>query len=90
MKLKSQNELEHLIEIFLNVTNNPYLEPIYLLDNKYYLLQSTNGYKSRIAKVRLVETDIQGNCKNEDGVTLIKNAEDFKSGAKIVGGKEFD
>lgn len=85
MKLKTEPELLYLIRMFLKATDNPHLEHVYLLDEKYFILQSVSDYKSKIQQVRLAETDIGGNYKRKENVTLLLDMEDFKKRTRIVG-----
>ncbi len=87
MKLKTEPELQYLIRMFLKATDDLQIEHVYLLDNKYFILQSVSDYKSKIQQVRLAETDIEGNYKCEENVTLLLDMEEFKIRARIVGVK---
>lgn len=87
MKLKTEPELQYLIRMFLKATDDPQIEHVYLLDEKYFILQSVSDYKSNIQQVRLAETDIGGNYKCKENVTLLLGMEEFKIRARIVGVK---
>lgn len=88
MKLKGENELYFFVQMFLKATGRPHLDHIYLVNNKYYLLRSINHNKSKVQKVRLIETDIDGNLKYEDDITTVLNVNTFKYHAKIVGARK--
>lgn len=84
MKLKTETELQYLIRMFLKATDDPQIEHVYLLDNKYFILQSVSNYKSNIQQVRLAETDIEGNYKCEKNITMVLDVEDFKTRARVI------
>jgi len=88
MKLKDKNELYFLVQIFLKATGRPYLDHIYILNNKYYLLQSISQHKSKDQKVVLIETDIDGSLKHKDDSATVLNLDFFKKHATIIGSRK--
>lgn len=85
IKIENNNELYFLVQIFLKATGRPHLDHIYLLNNKYYFLQSISQHKGKYQNVFLIETDIDGKLKGENDSTTVLDVEFFKKHATIVG-----